>query len=345
MSNKYNKPIFFKSNRVRRIYTGGKLFGEFFGDNSEDGFFPEEWVCSATTALNEGSTDPKEGVSVTEDGEYFDDILNSHKSELLGERNELGILVKILDSAIRLPVQAHPDKAFSRKYFANEHGKAESWVVLETRENACIYFGFKKEISADEFEKALEIGESALTPLLNKIEVKPGDVFYIPAKAVHAIGAGCLILETQEPTDFTIQPEATCGDYILSENEKYLGLTKEQAFECFDMKLVGERAEKLARKVPVERSGKETIITDADTTCFAVNRYKLKKSTSENLTAPAIYVVTSGDGELIGDGYSRKIKKGDYFFMPFAAKDSFKLKSGGEMQVVQCLPPKSNSKG
>ena len=51
----YNEPIFFEKNRVARVYTGGKLFSEFFGDDSEDGFFPEEWVVSTVHALNEGS--------------------------------------------------------------------------------------------------------------------------------------------------------------------------------------------------------------------------------------------------------------------------------------------------
>ena len=52
---------------------------------------------------------------------------------------------------------------------------------------------------------------------------------------VHAIGKGCLLLEVQEPTDFTIQPERWCGEYKLSDREMYLGLEREKALECFDM--------------------------------------------------------------------------------------------------------------
>ena len=58
-----SKPIFFEKNRVFRVYLGGKLFSDFFGDNSEDSFYPEEWICSSTKALNEGSTDEFEGLS------------------------------------------------------------------------------------------------------------------------------------------------------------------------------------------------------------------------------------------------------------------------------------------
>ena len=94
-----NKPLFFKKNRVRRIYTGGSQFASFFGDDSTEGFYPEEWVCSYVKALNEGSDIPDEGISVTEDGEKFDELLKNHTTEMLGEgRTELGILTKILDS-------------------------------------------------------------------------------------------------------------------------------------------------------------------------------------------------------------------------------------------------------
>lgn len=340
MESKYLNPIFFNRNRVRRIYTGGKLFSEFFGDNSKDGFYPEEWVCSSTAALNEGGTDPKEGISLTEDNEYFDDILLKHKSELLGEREELGILVKILDSGIRLPVQAHPDKEFSKKYLSSEHGKAESWIILETRENAAVYFGFKEKITLEEFENALNKGENAITPLLNKIPVKPGDVFFVPAKSVHAIGYGCMLLEIQEPTDFTIQPEATCGDCVLSDNVKYLGLSKEDAFKCFDMDLVGESAIVTAKKIPKTAGNSEMLISYEDTPCFSVNRYNINCGETNTLTAPAIYVVTSGAGTVEGNNYKRSIKKGDYFFMPFSAKDKFKIKSMNSIQIVECLPPK-----
>ena len=334
------QPIFFKPNRVRRIYTGGRLFSDFFGDASEDGFYPEEWVASSTRALNLGSTDPYEGISMTEDGEYLSDLLESNKKELLGERSEMGVLVKMLDSAIRLPVQTHPDIPFSQKYFNSNHGKAESWVVLATREGACIYLGFKEKVSVEVFRDALNGGEEKLLPLLNRIPVKPGDVFFIPARAVHAIGPGCLILETQEPTDFTIQPEATCAGYALTDYEKYLGLDPDLAFTCFDMDFLTETAETRCRKTPIAKNGKEELITKADTPCFAVNRYTVEKGRAASLTPCAVYVVTEGEGRITGKDYSRKVKKGGYFFLP-ASAEGFLAESDGKMALVECLPPEN----
>ena len=109
----------------------------------------------------------------------------------------------------------------------------------------------------------------------------------------HAIGAGCLILEVQEPTDFTIQPEAWCGDYHLDEYEKYLGLPEDTALECFDFEnLVGARAITAGRKTPrVFLSGGsvvgERLLTQDDTTDFGVTRYRLRGGSAKIGTAPA----------------------------------------------------------
>ena len=336
-----NKPLFFKKNRVRRIYTGGSQFASFFGDDSTEGFFPEEWVCSYVKALNEGSDIPDEGISITEDGEKFDELLKNHTEEMLGEgRTELGILTKILDSSIRLPVQCHPDKEFSRKHFNSEYGKTESWIILGAGEDACIYFGFNKRYTKEEFRAAFDKDESVLVSMLNKIPVKPGDVFLIPGKAIHAIGKNCLLLEVQEPTDFTIQPENKCGDYVLSDNEKYLGLDPDIAFDCFDMELDSlEKTLKAAKCEPVKESNVEKLITHEKTPCFAVNRYNVKGE-KVSLPCPSVYVVTDGTGKVICDDFLRDVKKGDYFFAP-AVVDS-KLFAEGDMKIIQCDLPLNN---
>ncbi len=343
-----SQPVFFEKNRVFRVYTGGKLFADFFGDNSEDCFYPEEWICSSTKALNKDSTDEFEGLSTIKGTNiHFDELLNEQKELMLGDRNGLDVLVKALDSAIRLPVQAHPDKAFSRKNINSEFGKAESWLVLAAREGACIYFGFKDGVTAEDFEKAVDEAETdktAMEKLLNKIPVKPGDVYFIPAKAVHAIGYGCLILEVQEPTDFTIQPERWCGDYRLSEHEMYLTLDKETALSVFDYSYNLQRVENECKKTPriiYENAGckKESLIGKEDTPCFGVERYVIMNGETEKLAAPCVYVVTEGEGTLSGDDYEKPLKKGDYFFMPMCCNNKYTVKSQSNLTLAACLPP------
>ena len=348
----YSKnPIFFEKNRVFRVYTGGKLFSEFFGDDSEDSFYPEEWICSSTKALNEGSTDEFEGVSkVKGTNIYFNELIADEKAAMLGNRDGLDILVKALDSAIRLPVQAHPDKAFSREHFNSEFGKAEAWLVLATRPDAHIFFGFKDGVTEEDFKKAVnnsETDKTAMGNLLNKIPVKAGDVYFIPAKAVHAIGAGCLILEIQEPTDFTIQPERFCGDYKLSDNEMYIGLKKETALSVFDYSYNSERVFSECRKTPTIISNennclKTALITKEDTPCFSLLRYELTDGKSEPLDSPVIYVVTDGEGTLTDGNSEFAVKKGDYFFMPYSCKNKYYIKTNGRVTFAACIPPEKD---
>lgn len=335
----YEKPVFFEKNRVFRVYTGGKLFADFFGDASTDGNYPEEWVASSVHALNEGSTDPYEGISKIEGEElYLSDALEKYRVELLGAREDIGILTKILDSAIRLPVQAHPDKEFSAKYFSSKYGKEESWIILATRPDAKIFYGFKDGVTLEEFERAIDASENGgneMENLLKTIDVKAGDVIYIPAKLVHAIGRGCLLLEVQEPTDFTIQPERWCGEYKLSDNEMYLGLSRKNALECFDMKK--SYPAPLKPKTVLDENGVlyESIIDSDITDSFSVGMITLTGGKFTLGRGAAIYVALDGEGTINGENYDRKIKKGDYFMMPAAAAGGFTV--SGNIKLAECF--------
>lgn len=334
----YNQPIFFERNRVRRVYTGGRLFADFFGDEAVDGYFPEEWVASYVHALNKDSTDPNEGISRIEGTDiYFDEALKRYKSEMLGDKAELGILTKLIDSSVRLPIQAHPDKAFSRKYFSSSHGKEESWIIIAARPGAKVFFGFRDGVTLDDFKRAIDGSEQKGYPmeaLLNPIDVKPGDVFYIPAKFVHAIGAGCMLLEVQEPTDFTIQPERWCGDYKLSDKEMYLGISKENALECFD---IGKKfPAPLETAIVKEEDGLicRSAVNDSITDSFKVNIITLDSGSYTFDKQACVYVVTEGCGKIKGDGYERDIAKGDYFFIPAAAASRYCVT--GSLKITEC---------
>ncbi len=343
-------PVFFERNRVARVYRGGRLFHELFGDPAEDGLLPEEWIASTVRALNREGGDPLEGVSILESADLPFTRYLEERPAALGGRSDLGILVKALDSAIRLPVQTHPDKAFARRHFGSSHGKTEMWVVLATRgEGAKIHFGFKEPVSHARFAEAVRASETdpgAMPGLLNEVPARPGDVYLIPPRVVHAIGAGCLILEVQEPTDFTLQPEAWCGDYRLNEREKYLGLDVETALECFDFEdLVGEKAVRRGRMIPrvVESSGAATVeelVSFEHTPDFAVNRRRLRRGSAALGAGPAVIVVTDGAGMLAAPGGSRAIGKGSYFFQPADAVD-VEIATDGFLEIVECLPPRA----
>ncbi len=334
----YNEPVFFEHNRVWRCYSGGKLLDFFAGGDFGDSMYPEEWIASSVKAKNPVSCGPKEGVSkILGTDIYLDDLIKLYPSEILGDRKEIGILVKLLDSAIRLPVQAHPDKAFSRKYFNSEHGKEECWIVLDTRKDACIYFGFKSGVTREEFEKAVEKSEAdkkAMENLIVRHEVKTGDVILVPARCVHAIGAGCMILEVQEPSDFTIQPERWCGDYRLSDSEMYMGLDKADALKCFDYTPV-DNVKSVVRVIFENENIKHEELIGDGAENFSI--YCTALSNGEYLLRMpcSVCIVTCGEGEITAEGYSKKVAAGDYFLIPYAAAEKFTLK--GDITLVECI--------
>ena len=335
-----NQPIFFERNRVGRVYTGGKLFASFFGDEPVDGYEPEEWIASGVRAINKELKSPKEGISKIKDSNlYFDELLQLYPEELLGKGNTLRILVKGLDSAIRLPAQAHPDKEFSQKYFHSSYGKTECWIILDTRPDAKIFFGFKDGVTREDFERAIDQSEydkDAMERLMLEITPKKGDVYFVPAKTIHAIGSGCLILEIQEPTDFTIQPEHYCGEYKLSDQEMYMGLPREVAVSCFDF--VKAPDAKLSPSISENGDGflKETLVGPDHTDCFVINRITLRGGRYLPKIGGhyAIYILTDGEINLIGDGYARTVKKGEYFFMPAVLMGKFEF--SGNAEIVEC---------
>ena len=342
------KPIFFDRNRVYRIYKGGLLFSDFFGDEQEDNNYPEEWVASTVKALNPGSTVPLEGYSLVEHTDItLKSLMEEHPWQMAGPAGTFPLLVKLLDSAMRLPLQIHPDRTFSQKYLNSNFGKTEMWIVLNTREDASIYFGFKENMTKESFITYIERSRNDRTVMdtvLNKIPVQPGEVYLIPSRCVHAIGAGCLILEVQEPTDFTIQPEYWCGEYLLPEDQLYLGLGRDIALDCFDYSVNGPDCMSISKKIPrllSKENGikKEMLMGYEDTPCFSVNRYTVHDSSFVLGTAPAVYIVTEGSGMITGNDYKRELNKGMYFYLPYGAKGQCAVQSDCDLQLIECLPP------
>ena len=324
----WQRPVFFNRNRVFRVYLGGKLFGDFLGDAPEDGFHPEEWVASTVHAMNANPTGPLEGISIIEGTDLpFTQLLEEHKEDCLGDRENLGVLVKYLDSAIRLPMQVHPTRDFSRVHFNSPYGKAESWIILATRPDACIYYGFSREVSREEFEAAVDKSMedvTCMTEFVNRVPVQPGDVFFVPAGVIHAIGPGCLMLEAQEPSDFTVQPEHWCGEYQLNDHEMYLGLDREIANSCFDFTRYGEEVIRQGKKEPkllaeTENTKLESLIGPEDTTCFSVDRLTVSGGNAALTAGAGVHIVADGEGVVRCGDYEHSLKKGDYFFLPVSA--------------------------
>ena len=132
-------------NRVWRTYPGGRILDQLEGKkNPEDTHFPEDWIASTTRARNKGREEIIEGISeiiVNDQKVYLSELFNKYPIDLLGKNHfekygaNTQFLLKYLDSAIRLHIQAHPTIQFAQQYLNSNSGKTEAYIILETRES------------------------------------------------------------------------------------------------------------------------------------------------------------------------------------------------------------------
>ena len=113
----------------------------------------------------------------------------------------LPLLYKFLFTSEKLSVQVHPEDDFAHRHEAGSRGKTEMWRILRADPGASIALGFKQTISRDTAIEAARSG--AIEELLHWIPVSPGDLYFVPAGTVHAIGAGLALCEVQQNSDVT----------------------------------------------------------------------------------------------------------------------------------------------
>ena len=149
-----------------------------------------------------------DGPSVIVNGEYAGKTL-AEFVELQGKGclgsncqifQDFPIMIKFIDAKDNLSIQVHPNNIYALEH-EHQYGKTEVWYVLDAGENAFLYYGFKHEISKEEF--AQRIADNTLLEVLNAVPVHKGDVFYIPAGTIHAICRDIVIAEIQQSSNVT----------------------------------------------------------------------------------------------------------------------------------------------
>ncbi|MDR2687534.1 MAG: class I mannose-6-phosphate isomerase [Oscillospiraceae bacterium] len=331
-----------EENRVWRLYRGGKLLDELHGREGADGSFPEDWLASVVQAINP----PREGAPAHEGlsravlpgggTAYLRDLIDT----------PFGVLTKFLDSAERLPIQVHPDKETARRLFRSEYGKTEAWYILGGREIAgeapYILMGFKENVTPDILKDLFERQDiGGMAALLHKIPVRPGEVYLIRGGCPHAIGSGVLLLEIQEPTDFTISLETrdTRGNQV-PEQLIHQGLGFERMFECFhyDAQALGELLASARMEPKALSPGYEELISYDDTPCFCLRRMEVSGVREQPAgDLPYTLAVTKGEGIVGGI----PVRQGDCLFVS-AGQEAYEIT--GTMEILQCLPPREAAK-
>ena len=139
-------------------------------------------------------------------GKTLTELLARDKERLLGSRNyerfgtEFPLLIKFIDAREDLSIQVHPDDRLAWERHRSK-GKTEMWYVVAADEGAHLRSGFTRQVTPAEYEKS--VADDTITDLLTDHEVRPGDVFFLPAGRIHSIGAGSFIAEIQQTSDIT----------------------------------------------------------------------------------------------------------------------------------------------
>lgn len=286
---------------------GGEKLKTDYGKQTDKTPCAESWELS----LN------PHGLTKVEDGKTLAEVLTPEKTGKNCDKFEFfPVLIKFIDAKQNLSVQVHPSDDYALKY-ENSYGKTESWYIVEAEEGAGIYCGFKRDTNKEEFLQSLASGE--VENLLNFIPVKKGDCYFIPSGTVHAIGAGCLILEIQQNSDLTYR----VYDYNRrGADGKLRELHVDKAvkvinFNKYEPKLFA--------------SGENPrVITECD--YFRSRELVLNGGfTEKNANSFTCVTVTDGSGEINGE----KFIKGDSFFV--CADTEYTLKGTGKV-ILTCVP-------
>ncbi len=354
------KLIRFTQNRVWRTYPGGKVLDELAGkDSPSDTHFPEDWIGSVTSAKNPGREEIEEGVSTALVGEElipFDALLDSNPEYFLGKDhvstfgNKPQLLVKLLDSAIRLHFQAHPTAHFAQERMNEPSGKAEAYYILKIREDVeqpYIYMGFQRPPARADFKKWIEEQDlEAIESCLDKIPVQPGDALFIPGGFPHAIGEGILMVEIMEPSDLAIRFEFEKAGFTLPESARFMNRGLDFCLEAFDysqttLEDVREKFffEPQQIKDYPDGAGTQYHLLGKETTpCMQIRKSVLNKSAAINEDQCFVGIITKGKAKLSTSSDSAVVDTYDKFFYPAGLGDLI-VEPDGEVEILECYPP------
>lgn len=221
-------------NQIKRFYRGGARIEALRGASLSDGG-PEDWVGSTTTVF--GTDDL--GLSRLPDGRLLRDAVQADPALFLGAEHvrrweaNPALLVKLLDAGERLAVHFHPGRAFARDVLGLGFGKTEAWVIVAADPGAVVHLGLKQELDpATLMRWVRDQDAAAMLSALHELPALAGQVLFVPAGTLHAIGAGILMVELQEPTDLSITLESE--RFGIEDGTEHLGLGWERALAAVD---------------------------------------------------------------------------------------------------------------
>jgi mannose-6-phosphate isomerase len=335
------RPIHLTPNRVPRFYRGGRAIEELRGLalKAGDKVAPEDWIGSTTTVFGSAT----EGLALLPDGRTLREGIQADSEGFLGQCHaevygaSPALLVKLLHAGERLPVHCHPNRDFARRHLDCPWGKTEAWVIVSTQvAEPVVHLGFREAMDPGRLAELVEEQwAEELLASLNTVPVAPGDTMLVPAGVPHAIGEGILVVELQEPTDFSVLLEWV-GFAVDGRHQGHLRLGFDLALRCVDRSGWGRAELESLRggRGPV-RPGVERLLPAGADQFFQAER--LRPDPVASLEAAfSILVVTDGSGRLETRGGPLDLGRGDTVLVPFAAGPA---EVSGRLEAIRCLPP------
>lgn len=287
---------------------GGRRLREEYGKPCKLDRIAESWELSCHP---DGLTEIVNGVNK---GMTLKAYLEQDWKTLVGEGasgySKFPVLIKLIDACQDLSIQVHPDDRYARANEKGENGKVECWYVVDCEEGAALAYGFNRELTREEFES--HINDGTLLDYIRLVPVHKGDVFFIEAGTIHAIGAGIVIAEIQETSNITYRVydyERVDADGNPRELhiKKALDVTKTWA------------APPRMKRPPMQYNGYTATII-ADCQYFSTLELSIEGEAAFPPNGGLSYthlLVTDGEGVLIyDDGVLMPLTKGDSVFLP-----------------------------
>ncbi len=280
------------------IWGGDRLIKEY-GKEYKGTVLAETWELSCHP----------DGPSVITNGPYagwtLQEYIDREGKNVLGTHcrrfKEFPILTKFIDAKDNLSIQVHPDNQYALKN-EGQYGKTEMWYVMDAGEDAFLYYGFRREISREEFEE--RIRKDTLLEVLNAVPVQKGDVLFIESGTIHAIGKNILIAEIQQNSNVTYR----VYDYgRVGKDGKKRDLHIEKALA-------------VTRRIPIIKDN-SSYPHVADCDYFTVDKLNLDGRVMEKLTGRVLeesfasILILDGEGTIANQGETLGYKKGDSFFL------------------------------
>ncbi len=256
------------------------------------------------------------------EGNTLEELIEVYMGDLVGEDiyekfgKEFPLLIKLIDAQDVLSIQVHPDDKVAAERH-NAYGKTEMWYVLKAEKGARLYCGFKNPTSKDEFMDHLKRG--TMPDLLNKERPVAGDVFFIPAGCVHAIGKGLMLAEIQQTSDITYR----IYDWDrVGLDGKHRDLHTDLAVDIIDYSSLDNY------KISVEQTDNKPVRL-AECKYFSTNILNFTEEITRDYSLTdsfVIYICTDGSYDLKWDNEIMHIEEGETILIP-AILDEIRISS------------------